>query len=157
MKLSTIERFVEKLPIKELKKLKVKVDYLIYKNQTPVSYETELLFNALKLVVEKETKTTIKPIYFLIKKDKNLETKLNETVTFLLTFVENCGMLNLKKSEMVKLFNTYSEITAKFILTNTEMPLTIRTILSLHEHFPALLNKSFPGYAQANLISWIMG
>lgn len=157
MKVETLEKFIDKLSLKDLKKLKIKIDYLIYKNQTPVSYETELLFNAIKVVVERETKTSIKPVHVLLKKDKTLESKLNEVVTFILTFIETCGIINCKKTEMAGIFKLYAEITSKFIISNTEMPLTLKTVLNLYEHFPALLNKSFPGYAQANLVPWILG
>lgn len=88
-------------------------------------------------------------------KNKSLYKSL-ETVTlflnkYLLTLCGKCDIIT-----KVKLYRFYTILIGEFIKVQLQTNLSLTLMLSLHETFPSLLLKTFPGYIESGLIMEVL-
>ena len=146
-----MDSILKDLSLKELKEFRTEIDKLIFLKKPENKNETifyEILRNKLKTKLNMNT-----PPYSTIKKT---EVKLKEKVSELDIFLEDNYKGNLTKDKRTELYDLCLDVLIDYMINETEMLISLTSIINMSKLIPNLIDKSFPFYLENGLLSYII-
>lgn len=146
-----MDSILKDLSLKELKEFRTEIDKLIFLKKPENKNETifyEILRNKLKIKLNMST-----PPYSTVKKT---EVKLKEKVSELDVFLENSYKGNLTKDKRTELYDLCLDVLIDYMVNETEMLVSLTSIINMSKLIPNLIDKSFPFYLENGLLNYII-
>jgi len=136
---------LHKLNQKELKKLTASVEFLLTEEISIVADSSKLFYETLTATLSTHLGQDFIPFHLVRKKYGK---KLTEVSNFLDKYLEKIHIVNTRTQTQI--YKLYAELLIKHI-ENSPLPMTLNVLLGIYDQFPAVLEKSFPGYMKAGL------
>lgn len=141
----------------ELKVLKANVELLMstqtHMHAHSAQTEYELFYDTLCDHIRSRT-GEVYPVYSLFART-NTHAKFTAVKEALDEYIERSIHRKVTRTEKQRVYLLYCQLMVGFIL-GTKMPLNMRTLLNVHNNFPAQLEKNFPDYIQNGMLGWIL-
>lgn len=153
-----IIKALPKLSQKDLKQIKIRLDFLIQAtNDSKNSRDKELFYATICEVYCHKTKNKL-PFFTIFIKSKNKKS-LDQTYLFITnyfnSFTSNIKIKGSIKIARQKFYILFAKLVISYLIEQ-KLPVSIVTILSHHEKFPGLIEIQFPGYIESGLVQEIL-
>ncbi len=162
MKLEELEQMTDD----ELKKLKSQVDKIISDRERisikPAKLDAYTLFSKMKERLSIELKIELLnadltglSLDYIKKTDKVAYKQIGKVTEMLNKYLQSLLDRNPTSGEKIRWYVLYTELCAENLI-KINVPLSIRSLAYQCDSFPSLLNKAFPGYIKAGVVSKIV-
>lgn len=136
---------IKNMTLQQLRKMRIKIDLEIHSREPEIDPELKLFYEVITKLLKEDTGKRYQP-YFKYKDRNKLRLLHSEFQEWVNSFTT--GKLNEQEW-----YNAYSLLykVVKQELQSMQLPLSLKTFITVSGEFPAFFNQSFPDYVGAGI------